>query len=129
MSDHGSMEKKVQELLESESKLQKEIDELKGERDRRIVDHQRALEKEREVYKTKLTDVEQKCKELENRRSSMLFEFEKERAKWGLEKDLISSQKQEIQENLERLQRRNEQLLKENERLKSDKNRKGYLYG
>lgn len=103
MSDHGSMEKKVQELLENEAKLQKEIDELKSERDRRIVDHQRALEKDREVLKSKLNDVEQKCKELENRRSGMLFEFEKERAKWGLEKDMISSQKQEVQEHLDRV--------------------------
>lgn len=39
MTDHGSMEKKVNELLENEAKLQKEIDELKQERDRRIVDH------------------------------------------------------------------------------------------
>lgn len=59
----------------------------------------------------------------------MIFEFEKERAKWGLEKDFLTTQKQEVQEQLDRVQRRNEQLLKENERLKSDKNRKGYLYG
>lgn len=59
----------------------------------------------------------------------MLFEFEKERAKWSLEKDFLSSQKQEVQEQLDRIQRRNEQLLKENERLKSDKSRKGFMYG
>ena len=59
----------------------------------------------------------------------MIFEFEKERAKWGLEKDFLTTQKQEVQEQLDRVQRRNEQLLKENERLKSDKNRKGYMYG
>ena len=29
MSDHGNMEKKVQELLETEQRLTKEIDELK----------------------------------------------------------------------------------------------------
>lgn len=39
MSDHGSMEKKVQELLENESKLLREIEELKSERDRKIMDH------------------------------------------------------------------------------------------
>ena len=59
----------------------------------------------------------------------MIFEFEKERAKWGLEKDFLATQKQEVQEQLDRISRRNEQLLKENERLKSDKNRKGFLYG
>jgi hypothetical protein len=39
MSDHGAMERKVQELMENESKLMKEIDELKQERDRKIVDN------------------------------------------------------------------------------------------
>jgi hypothetical protein len=91
LSDHGSMEKKVQELMEGESRLHKEIDELKNERDRKIVDHQRALEKEREVFKQKQQEIEQKCKELENKRSTMIFEFEKERAKWGLERDFLSS--------------------------------------
>ncbi len=91
MSDHGSMEKKVQDLIENEAKLHREIDELKQERDRKISEHQRALEKERDTYKQKNNDVEQKCKELENRRSTQLFEFEKERAKWSLEKDFLSS--------------------------------------
>lgn len=93
MSDHGSMQKKVQELMENETKLQREIDELKNERDKRIIEHQRALEKERELLKTKIYDIEQKCKELETKRSTMIFEFEKERAKWGLEKDHLVTQK------------------------------------
>ena len=87
MSDHGSMEKTVAELQENESKLHKEIEELKGERDRKIVDNQRAMEKERDTFKQRISDVEQKCKELENKRSTMIFDLEKERAKWGLEKD------------------------------------------
>jgi len=91
MSDHGSMEKKVQDLIENEAKLQREIDELKQERDRKIMDNQKALEKERETFKSKINEVEQKSKELENKRSTMLFEFEKERAKWSLEKDFLSS--------------------------------------
>lgn len=106
-----------------------EIDELKQERDRRILEHQRALDKDRDSYKAKIQEVEQKSKEIDNKRSTMVFEFEKERAKWGLEKDFLSTQKQEVQEQLDRAQRKCEQLLKENERLKSDKNRKGYLYG
>ena len=39
MSDHGSMQKKVQELMESETRMQREIDELKQERDKRLGEH------------------------------------------------------------------------------------------
>ena len=93
MSDHGNMEKKVQELMENEQRLSKDIDELKQERDKKLMEHQKNVEKERETHKTKLHDIEQKCKDLENKRSTMIFEFEKERAKWGLERDHIISQK------------------------------------
>lgn len=60
----------------------------------------------------------------------MIFEFEKERARWSLEKDHFMNQKQEIQEMVDRLQKKNEDLLKENEKLKSDKGamRKQYMY-
>ncbi len=54
MSDHGTMEKKVMELMETETKLSHEIDELKSERDRRVIENQRNLEKEREIYKARL---------------------------------------------------------------------------
>lgn len=96
MSDHGSMEKKVSELMENESRLLKEIDELKAERDRKIIENQKFLEKERDNFKQKLSDLEQKCKELESKRSTMIFDLEKERAKWSLERDTILNQKQEI---------------------------------
>ena len=62
------------------------------------MDHQRAVERERESLKGRISEVEQKCKEIENKRSTMIFEFEKERAKWGLERDHLVSQKQEVQE-------------------------------
>ena len=91
MSDHGTMEKKVAELMDNESRLLKEIDELKQERDRKIIENQRKLEKERESLKARITEVEQKCKDIENKRSTMIFEFEKERAKWGLERDHLVS--------------------------------------
>jgi hypothetical protein len=89
---------------------------------------QRNVEKERENYKLKLGDTEQKCKELENRRSTMVFEVEKERAKWGLERDHLVSQKQEVQEQLERLQRRHEIMVRENEKLKSDRTNRKMMY-
>ena len=52
------MEKKVAELMDNEQKLYKEIDDLKQERDRKIIDNQRVIEKERETLKSRITEVE-----------------------------------------------------------------------
>ena len=48
------MEKKVSELMDVEQRLSREIDELKSDRDKKLVEYQRSLEKERETYKSKL---------------------------------------------------------------------------
>ena len=58
MSDHGAMEKRVQELIDNENKMQGEIDQLKADRDRMLVEHQKHQEKERESYKSKIADIE-----------------------------------------------------------------------
>ena len=52
----------------------------------------------------------------------MIFDIEKDKAMWVLEKDHILQQKQELQENLEKFVKKNEDLLKENEKLKTDRN-------
>ncbi len=41
-------------------------------------------------------DIETRCKELESKRSTMLFDFEKERAKFSLERDHLNAQKSEM---------------------------------
>ena len=48
---------------------------------------QRNQEKERDVQKAKMNEIESKCKELESKRSAMLFDFEKEKSKWSFERD------------------------------------------
>ena len=59
----------------------------------------------------------------------MMFEYEKDRAKWQLEKDNLVSQKSEMQETVERIQHRKDQLLRENEKLRNENksNRKYYF--
>lgn len=63
----------------------------------------RNIERDRETAKAKMQEIDTKCKELETKRSTMIFEVEKERARWGLERDHILAQKQEVLENVERL--------------------------
>jgi hypothetical protein len=53
------------------------------------MDHQKTLEKEKDVFKGKLSEVERKAKEAEQKKSQLLFDFEKDRAKWQLERDHI----------------------------------------
>lgn len=126
-SETSNFEKKLNDHIENEKKLQEELDTLKSERDKKVLDYQKNLEKERDLFKQKILDSENKFKESEQKRSGMMFEVEKERAKWALEKDHLMSQKNEATENSERLEKRKEALTRENERLKNElRNRMRY---
>lgn len=98
------------------------MDDLKVDRDRRIQEIQRTHEKDREKLQNKINDVESRAKEADQKRAQMVFDIEKDKAMWVLEKDHILQQKQELQENLEKFVKKNEDLLKENEKLKTDRN-------
>lgn len=50
----------------------------------------------------------------------MIFEHEKERAKWNLEKDHLINSKSEVIENLNKTEKKKDNLLRENEKLKND---------
>jgi hypothetical protein len=52
------MEKKIGELQENEKKVMLEVEELKTERDRKMMETQRMIEKEREMYKGRLAEME-----------------------------------------------------------------------
>ncbi len=69
-----------------------------------------------------MTDLENRLREVEGKRGAMLLEYEKDKAKWSLEKDHFNSKTGELQENVERLEKKIETLLRENEKLKNDKN-------
>jgi len=53
--------------------------------------------------KAKISELEQRCKDLDIRRSTLIFDHEKEKAKWSLERDHLATSKQEIQEHVERI--------------------------
>lgn len=91
-STSSRLEKKLNEMELKEKKLQDEVDDLKQERDWKIFENQAVLDKEKELYKAKLNDVEKKLKEAEQKKSQLLFEFEKDRAWWTLERDHYETQ-------------------------------------
>ena len=74
-------------------------------------------------------EAEAKSKEADTRRSNLVFEIEKERARWGLEKDHLINSKNELQETLDRVEKKKENLLRENEKLRNEsKYRKQQLF-
>jgi hypothetical protein len=48
----------------------------------------------------------------------MIFEIEKEKARWQMENDNIVVQKRELEDIINNLERRKDTLFKENERIK-----------
>lgn len=130
LSEHGSLEKKVSELSESERRLKQELEDLKADRDSKLFEYQKSIEKEKEIWKNKVMEAETKAKDAETRRSNLVFEFEKEKARWGLEKDHLISSKNDLQEALERNEKKKEQLLRENEKIRNEaKSNRKYLFG
>lgn len=59
-----------------------------------------------------------------------MFEYEKDRAKWQLEKDNLNNIRVELSEQVEKLQLRKDQLLRDNEKLRAEnKGSRKYLFG
>eukprot|EP01022_Parablepharisma_sp_SALTPOND_P029008 TRINITY_DN722_c0_g1_i1.p1 TRINITY_DN722_c0_g1~~TRINITY_DN722_c0_g1_i1.p1 ORF type:complete len:1467 (-),score=323.46 TRINITY_DN722_c0_g1_i1:3360-7760(-) len=123
-----AFEKKIAESLEALNKVSKELEEIKADRDRRVLEYQKLFEKERENYKSKLQEIENKYTEVDSKRGVMMMDFEKERAKWSLERDHLIMQKNEAHEIIARLEKRKENLMLENDKLKSERTMRKPLY-
>lgn len=50
----------MERALENEARLSEELEQIKAERDNKIIEYQRALDKERDNYKQKIRDLESK---------------------------------------------------------------------
>lgn len=68
----------------------------------------------------RLTEAEKKAKDSDAARAQMIFDFEKEKARWQMEFDNISAKRRELEDVISNLERRKDLLFKENERLKAE---------
>lgn len=120
---HGSglyQEKKISEMLEAEKQLQDELVRVKASAERTNMQGQKEFDKEREVFKKKMLDQELRLKKLETEKNLMIFEQEKQKTKWNIEKDHLISSKTEFLESLDRLKKQKDQMNRENDKLKTD---------
>jgi len=78
------------------------------------------VQKDKDSYKQRIADAEKKAKESDAKRTQMIFDMEKEKARWQMEYDNIVTQKRELEDIIANLERRKDLLFKENERLKAE---------
>jgi uncharacterized phage infection (PIP) family protein YhgE len=65
----GNLEQKVIQMEENEKRLISELEQVKYEREESRLGFHKQLEKEKEVLKGKISELETRCKEAENKKS------------------------------------------------------------
>jgi len=120
-SDNSAILHQIDELTQERNKFKKDFEDIRNQKDKQHLEHMSNSEKDKMLLKLKISETENKVREIESKRGALMLEYEKDKAKWSIEKDNLISKSLELQENLERIEKKNETLLRENEKLKSDK--------
>lgn len=120
--DPSTLNKKVDELLDERERLKREIEDLKREKDVKMIQAQNISEKEKDLLKLKITEAENRTRELESKKGGLVLEYEKDKTKWDLERHHFESKTSELQETVDRMEKKVESLVRENIQLKADKN-------
>ena len=108
-------------MAKNEACLENELKELRLEKDQKQRLFQEQAKADKEAFKSRLAEAERKNKEADQKRTQMIFEHEKHKAKWQMEFDNICSHKRELEDIIANLERRKDLLSKENERLRLEK--------
>jgi hypothetical protein len=58
--EQDSLEKKLERAIENEARLSDELEQVKTDRNNKVLEYQRLLDKEKEAYKQKLRETEGK---------------------------------------------------------------------
>jgi hypothetical protein len=107
-------------MLENEEKLHLELDEVKADREKKMLEYQNMLDSEKQMFKAKLREAEGKGTRVEVKQTGLLLGFEKEKAKWEQEKSFLMNQKEDAVDHSTLLEKKVENLFRENEKLKND---------
>lgn len=78
----AATEKRLAELIESEKKMQAELERLRSEKDQRTFEFQKQLEQEKENMRGRVRDMEDQLKSMEREKREKYFEYEREMSKW-----------------------------------------------
>ena len=118
----ADLTKKLELINKEKENLIKNENTLKEEQDKKMTELTSNYEKEKNMYKKRIAEIEKNLRDAEGKKGSLLLEYEKEKAKWNIEKDNLESKYSELNDKYKHLENKNENLLRENEKLRNEKN-------
>ena len=118
----ADLTKKLELINKENEKLLQNENTLKEEQDKKMTELTSNYEKEKNMYKKRIAEIEKNLRDAEGKKGSLLLEYEKEKAKWNIEKDNLESKYSELNDKYKHLENKNESLLRENEKLRNEKN-------
>lgn len=144
MNDPVLISKKIQELLNVQDNLRKELEETRLEKDNKIAELVSKHEREKEIYNIKLIEYEVKMKNYANynanngnnnnsssapagfdrKKSNEInyFDIEKEKGKWRAEKEKLLGTINNLSSQIQKIEKKSDSLFKENEQLRNSQN-------
>jgi hypothetical protein len=130
MNDPVLISKKIQELLNVQDNLRKELEAIKLEKDKKIAELVSKHEREKEIYNIKILEYEIKMKNYANSGSGYdrkktndnYFDIEKEKGKWKVEKDKLHGTIENLSLQIQKIEKKSDHLFKENELLRTSQN-------
>lgn len=114
------MERRLRESMNNERKMTEDLLAARKEYEVKFNEMQKRFDEEKEKGRGKVHKLEQLYKESENKRNMMIFEHEKEKAKWNVENSQLLSQQNDYLDQLDMLTQKKEYLQRENDKLSSD---------
>lgn len=127
MIDQGELGKKLAITLENESRLKKQLEDMIQDRDKKLKDMIMISERERDVNKSKIIELENKCREYESKRNNMAVDNIKDKVVFDKDKEMMQSEIEKLKEKIIGFERaflklntENKELLRDNDRLKKE---------
>jgi chromosome segregation ATPase len=123
LNSAAAFEKKLQNHVENEKKYLKDIQFEKHSKESALNAIIEKFSKERDEWKSKINESDKKIKEIDQQKSQIFLQAEKERVKWALEKDEILARVTEAQQQANYLMKKQEEYKREIERLRTPRPR------
>lgn len=119
-SQDDQLERRLRESMNNERKMTEDLLAARKEYEIKFTEMQKRLDEEKEKARNKVQKLEQMLKDSENKRNMMIFEHEKEKAKWNVENSQLLSQQNDYLDQLDMLTQKKEFLIRENDKLQSE---------